>query len=54
MLNKAGSYDNLRLGHNLAKEPFPVRITVRSNEHKCLIEDLAAQAGVLESAKLDF
>lgn len=35
-------------------EPFPVKITVRSEEHKQLIIDAAAQLGLLESAKAGF
>ncbi|MCJ1266491.1 hypothetical protein MMC22_006376 [Lobaria immixta] len=50
----AGPVDSHRLRHHTMDEPFPVEITVRSEEHKQSIIDAAAQLGFLESAKAGF
>ena len=47
---QAGPYDSQRLRHNVVKEePFPVKFTVRSMDHKRLIGDEAALMSGLRS-----
>lgn len=54
LLSQAGPYDNLRLRHYHAGEPFPVEMKVRNPDHEQLINNQAERFGVLESAKAKF
>ncbi|KAJ5731143.1 uncharacterized protein N7483_005651 [Penicillium malachiteum] len=45
----AGSYNSHRLNHHSTDEPFPVKVTVRSEEHAKLIKEDATRNGVLET-----
>ncbi|BCS21142.1 cytochrome P450 [Aspergillus puulaauensis] len=47
----AGSYDPNRLNHHRTDEPFPVKVTPRSEQHVGLILDEAALLQVLDDAK---
>lgn len=40
--------------HNVMKEPFPVKVSVRSKAHETLIVKEATKAECLEIAKLPF
>ena len=44
----------MRLGHASPGEPFPVTVTVRSEEHERLIVEEAKKLGSLESARVEF
>ncbi|KAJ5780066.1 cytochrome P450 [Penicillium paradoxum] len=46
-----GPFDSHRLNHHRTDEPFPVKVTVRSEEHAKLIIEEATREGVLEVAK---
>ncbi|KAI9927605.1 hypothetical protein MW887_003225 [Aspergillus wentii] len=48
-----GEYDSMKLNHHRTDEPFPVKVTVRSEKHASLIENDAAELGVLELAKTE-
>ncbi|KAJ5288161.1 hypothetical protein N7478_003847 [Penicillium angulare] len=45
-----GPYNSRHLNHHSTDEPFPVKVTIRSEEHEKLITEEATRAGVLEAA----
>ncbi|KAK2812640.1 hypothetical protein FQN50_001286 [Emmonsiellopsis sp. PD_5] len=45
----AGPIDPIRLNHHKTDEPFPVKVTVRSEEHAKLIKEEAGRQGVLHA-----
>ncbi|KAE8325983.1 cytochrome P450 [Aspergillus sergii] len=47
----AGPYDSKRLNHHKTVEPFPVKVTPRSEQHISLILEEGTRLGVLEDAK---
>lgn len=51
---QAGSIESVRLRHNSPDEPFPVRVSPRSEAHEQLILKEAERCEVLESAKEGF
>lgn len=51
LTSEAGPYNSHRLNHHRTDEPFPVKATVRSDEHSKLIREEASREGVLELAK---
>ncbi|PYH91800.1 cytochrome P450 [Aspergillus ellipticus CBS 707.79] len=46
-----GPIDSSKLNHHMTEEPFPMKVTVRSEEHARLIRDEASREGVLASAQ---
>ncbi|KAJ5092617.1 hypothetical protein NUU61_007487 [Penicillium alfredii] len=47
----SGPYDSRRLNHHTTDEPFPVKVTPRSDKHVKLMVEEATRLGVLEDAK---
>ncbi|RHZ47725.1 cytochrome P450 [Aspergillus thermomutatus] len=47
----SGPIDSRRLNHHLTEEPFPVKVTPRSEQHAQLIIEEASREGVLEDSK---
>ena len=54
MVLQAGPIESVRLRHNTPGEPFPVRVSPRSEAHEQLIVKEAERCEVLESAKEGF
>ena len=44
----------MRIGYSNLEEPFPAKVTVRSQEHERLIIREATSLGCLDSAKAGF